>query len=61
MSGQQITVKMQEKLSSASVAAGGFSPVNVAQGLQGPIGPVAVRPEGAPAGSVASEGDGNAN
>ncbi|MBC8065801.1 MAG: hypothetical protein H7Y17_13295 [Chlorobia bacterium] len=61
MSGQQITVKMQEKLSSSSMLAGGFAPVNVNQGLRGQIGPVAVRPEGAPTGAVASEGDGNAN
>ena len=61
MGGQQVTVKMQEKLSSSSMVAGGFAPLNVAQGLQGPIGTVAVRPEGAPAGTVASEGEGNAN
>lgn len=60
--GQQVTVKMQEKLSSSSMLAGGFAPINIEPGLRGQIGPVAVRPEGgAPAGSVASEGEGNAN
>lgn len=61
--GQQVTVKMQEKLSSSSMLAGGFAPVDISQGLRGQIGPVAVRPEGgAPsAGTVASEGEGNAN
>lgn len=62
MDGQQITVKMQEKLSSSSMLAGGFAPVDISQGLRGQIGPVAVRPEGgAPVGAVASEGEGNAN
>jgi hypothetical protein len=59
-SGQEVTVMMQEKLSSSSMVAGGFAPVNVSQGLQGPIGSVAVRPETPPATS-ASEGEGNAN
>ncbi len=62
--GQQVTVKMQEKLSSNSMMAGGFAPVDVSQGLRGQIGPVTVRPETPgtpPAGTVASEGDNNAN
>ncbi len=60
--GQQVTVKMQERLSSSSMLAGGFAPVDISQGLRGQIGPVAVRPEGeVPAGTVASEGEGNAN
>ena len=60
--GQQITVKMQEKLSSSSMLAGGFAPVDISQGLRGQIGPVAVRPEGeTPGVTVASEGEGNAN
>ena len=64
MSGQQVTVKMQEKLSSSSMMAGGFAPVNVGpSALSGQIGPVAVRPDGAgaPAVTSASEGEGNAN
>ncbi len=64
MDGQQVTVRMQEKLSSTSLLAGGFAPVVISpNGLRGQIGPVAVRPEGtgAPAGSSAVSGEGNAN
>jgi len=60
--GQLVTVKMQEKLSSDSMMAGGFAPVEVRPGLSGRIGPVAVTPETNPSTPVsASEGEGNAN
>lgn len=64
-SGQQVTIKMLEKLSSGSMmAGGGLAPVNVNPALRGAIGPLSVRPtagmnpnQGAPS----AEGDSNAN
>jgi hypothetical protein len=63
MGGEQVTVKMQENLSGTSIMAGGFAPVEVrpGSGLTGPIGPANVRPTGAPAGAMASEGESNGN
>lgn len=61
--GNQVTIRMQEKLASSSIAAGGFAPVKVNSNLNGQIGgPVAIRPENTNQGAtVASEGEGNAN
>jgi hypothetical protein len=64
-SGQQVTIKMLEKLSSGSMMAGtGLAPVNPNPALRGSIGPISVRPtagmnpnQGAPS----AEGDSNAN
>lgn len=68
--GQQVTVKMQEKLSTGSMVAGGFSPVRVnsgagtGAGLRGNIGPLTIRPDGQQqpnGGNQAVEGEGIAN
>jgi len=67
--GQHVTVKMQEKLSTGSMVAGGFSPVRVNSGgagggrLRGNIGPLTIQPDGVqqPAGTQTIEGEGNAN
>jgi hypothetical protein len=62
-SGNQVTIRMQEKLASSSIAAGGFAPVKVNSNLNGQIGgPVAIRPENTNQGATAAnEGEGNAN
>ena len=62
-SGNQVTIRMQEKLASSSMVAGGFAPVKVNSNLNGQIGgPVAIRPENTTQGATAaSEGEGNAN
>ena len=46
-SGQQVTIKMQEKLNTGSpLMAEGFAPVNVPPGsLNGPSGPISVQPD----------------